>query len=130
MHAKSLQLCPTLCNPMDRSPPSSPVHGALQARMLEWVTMPSSRGSSQIRDKTRVSYVSCIGRWVLTTHTTWEAPLSILFSFKYNLQAKESCKGITYSTPGKESQALRVGPPSIRLSGGSRRWVSVNSPLC
>ena len=42
MHAKSLQSCPTLCNPMDYSPPSSSVHEILQARMLEWVAMPSS----------------------------------------------------------------------------------------
>ena len=40
MHAKSLQLCPTLCDPMDCSPPGSPVHGILQARVLEWVAMP------------------------------------------------------------------------------------------
>ena len=63
--AKSLQSCPTLCNPMDCSPRDSSVHGILQARILEWVTMPSSRGSSQPRDRTCVSYVSCIGRQVL-----------------------------------------------------------------
>ena len=39
--------------------------GILQARILEWVAMPSSRGSSPPRDGTRISYVSCIGRWVL-----------------------------------------------------------------
>ena len=65
MCAKSLQLCPTLCNPMDCSQLDSSVHGILQARILEWVAMPSSRGSSQLRDQTCVSYVSCIGRWVL-----------------------------------------------------------------
>ena len=43
MHAKSLQLCLTLCDPMDCSPPGSSVHGILQARILEWVAMPSSR---------------------------------------------------------------------------------------
>ena len=42
--------CPTLCSPMDCSPPGSSVHGLLQARVLEWVAMPSSRGSSQSRD--------------------------------------------------------------------------------
>ena len=64
-HAKQLQLCPTLCNPTDGSPPGSSVRGILQARILEWVAMPSSRGSSQPRDWTHVSYVSCTGRWVL-----------------------------------------------------------------
>ena len=54
---KSLQLCVTLCNPMDCSPPGSSVHGILQARILEWVAMPFSRGSSWPRDRTHVSYV-------------------------------------------------------------------------
>ena len=55
MHAKSLQSCPTLCNPMDCNPPGSSVHGILQARKLEWVAIPFSRGSSRPRDRTRVS---------------------------------------------------------------------------
>ena len=46
VHAKLLQSCPTLHNPMDSSPSGSSVHGTLQARILEWVTLPSSRGSS------------------------------------------------------------------------------------
>ena len=62
---KSLQSCPTLCDAMDCSPPGSSVHGILQARILEWVAMSSSRGSSQSRDRTCVSYVSYIGRRVL-----------------------------------------------------------------
>ena len=48
------QSCPTLCDPMDCSPPGSSVHGLLQARTLEWVAMPSSRGSSRPRDRTHV----------------------------------------------------------------------------
>ena len=50
MCAKSLQSCPTLCNPMDHSLPGSFVHEILQARTLEWVAMPSSRGPSLPRD--------------------------------------------------------------------------------
>ena len=42
--AKLLQSCLTLCDPMNGSPPSSSVHGILQAKILEWVAMPSSRG--------------------------------------------------------------------------------------
>jgi len=63
--AKSLQSCPTLCDPIDGSPPGSPVPGILQARTLEWVAISFSRGSSQPRDQTRVSWVSCIGRRLL-----------------------------------------------------------------
>ena len=64
MCAKSLQLYLTLCNPMDFSPPGSSVKGILQARILEWVAMPSSRGSSQLRDQTCDSFVSGIGQRV------------------------------------------------------------------
>src|SRR5574340_167266 len=45
--AKSLQSCLTLCDPVDSSPPGSSVHGILQARILEWVAISFSRGSSQ-----------------------------------------------------------------------------------
>ena len=57
--------CPTLCDPMDRRTPGSSVHESLQPRMLEWVVAPSSRGSSQPRDRTLISHVSCIGGQVL-----------------------------------------------------------------
>ena len=57
--------CLILCDPMDCSPPGSSVHGTLQARIPEWVAMPSSRGSSQSRDWTHVSCISSIGRRVL-----------------------------------------------------------------
>ena len=53
--AHLLQSCPALCDPMDCSPPASSVHRILQARILEWVAMPSSRGSSQPRDHTHIS---------------------------------------------------------------------------
>ena len=58
--AKSLQSCPSLCNPVDCSPQGSSVHGILQARILERVAVPSSRGSSQHRDLTCVFWGSCI----------------------------------------------------------------------
>ena len=61
----STQLCLTLCNPIDCSLPGSSVHGIFQARILEWVAMPSSRGSSQPRDLTCISRISCISRWIL-----------------------------------------------------------------
>ena len=63
--AKSLQLCPALCNPTDLSPPDSSVRQILQSRILEWVAMLLSRESSQPRDWTHVSWVFHIGRQVL-----------------------------------------------------------------
>ena len=67
-HAKSLQSCLTLCDPMDGSPPGSSVHGILQARTLERVAISYSRGSSQPKDRTYSTFVSCIGREVLYLH--------------------------------------------------------------
>ena len=56
--AKSPQLCPTLCKPIDGSPPGSAVPGILQARILEWVAITFSRGSSQPRDQIQVSSIA------------------------------------------------------------------------
>ena len=75
MCAKSLQSCPILYDPVDRSPPGSSVHGILQAIILEWVVISSSRGSSQPRDCTHISFISCVGRpGFFTSSTTQEAP--------------------------------------------------------
>ena len=65
IYAKSLHSCMTLCDPMDCSSLGSSAHGVLQARILEWVAMPSSSGSSRPRVRTHVSFISCIGRRTL-----------------------------------------------------------------
>ena len=68
-----LQSCQTLGDPTDCSLPGSSVHGILQARMLEWGAVPSSRGPARPRDRTQVSYISCMAGGFFTTSTTWEA---------------------------------------------------------
>ena len=67
------QSCPTLCDPMDCGLPGSSVRGILQERILEWVAISYSRGSSWLRDRTLVSYMSCTGRRILCHCATWEA---------------------------------------------------------
>ena len=67
------QSCLILCDPMDCSPPGSSVHGLVQARVLEWAALSYSRGFSRARDRTHISCVFCIRRWILYHHTTWEA---------------------------------------------------------
>ena len=64
------QSCPTLCDPMDCSPPGSSVHGILQASILEWVAMPYSQGSSRLVDRIQVS---CIAGGFFTVWATREA---------------------------------------------------------
>ena len=82
------QSCLTLCDPTDCSPPDSSVHGILQERILKWVAMPSSRGSSRPRDGTRVSCHSCIAGGLFTTSATWEALFPSFFLF-----LKFTCSG-------------------------------------
>ena len=79
--AESLQSCPTLFHPMDCSPLGSAVHGILQARILEWVAIHSSKGSSQPKDWTHISSISCIGRWILYHQHLLESPIRWLPTF-------------------------------------------------
>ena len=75
------QSCLTLCDPMDCSLPGSSVHGISQVRILEWVAISYSRGSSRPRDQTPVSCIFCIDRWILyhdmlqkkSSHFLWDA---------------------------------------------------------
>ena len=71
--AKSLQSYPTLCDPMDCSPPDSSVHGIFQVRILKQFAMPFSRGSSWPNDWTYISCGSCIAGRFFTTGATWKA---------------------------------------------------------
>ena len=85
MHAKSLQLCPILCNPMNCSPPDSSVHGILQARILEWAAIPFSRGSSWPRDRTPISCGSCIAGGFFTTEPLGRQAHNSFFFFLFAL---------------------------------------------
>ena len=86
----SAQSCPTLSNPMGCSPPSSSVHEIPQARILKWVAISFSRGSSRPRDWTHVSCVSCIARWILYHCTTRED------IYSYMGKRKKAKKGNKY----------------------------------
>ena len=68
--------------------PGSSVHGIVQARTLEWVTMPFSKGSSQPRDRIHVSYVSCIGRRVLDHSTAGKPSILYIASIVYICQSQ------------------------------------------
>ena len=133
--AKSLQSCPTLCNPINYSPPGSSVHGILQVRILGWVAMPSS-GDLSHPGMEPVSLMSptLAGRF-FTTSTTQEAPdisVSILIS-QLELQAQEvktftrdhtQTLGLTSGSSDKESawKAGDVGDTgSTPGSGRSRK---------
>ena len=107
------KLCPTLCDPLDGSPPGFSVHGILQTRTLEWVGISFSRESSRPRGQT---HTSCTGRCVLWSHLGslcphiatllllvvwwWEYLRSILLAnFKYTMIINT----VTYCTSGHQS---------------------------
>ena len=75
--AKSLQLCPTLCDPIDGSPPGSPVPGILQARTLEWVAISFSNAWKW---KVKVKSLSCVRLLATPQTAAYQAPLSMGFS--------------------------------------------------
>ena len=80
MHVISLQPCLTLCNPLDYNLPGSSVHGILQARILEWGAIPFSKGSSQPRNRTRVSCIvgTFFTIWAIREAPWWEVSIIIV----------------------------------------------------
>ena len=78
--AKSLQSCPTLCDPIDGSPLGSSISGILQARILEWVAISFSRVSFQPRDQTRVSHTA--GRFLNHPSHRGSLPFLVKVSMK------------------------------------------------
>ena len=88
------QLCSTFCDPMDSSLPGSSAHDILQARILVWVAISSSRGSSRPRDWTCISCVSCIGRQILYHWVIQETPWP-LQSLSFILQGRRCVQANT-----------------------------------
>ena len=108
MCAKSLQSCLTLCDPMDRSPPGSSVHGISQAGILEWLAISSSRGSSWARDRTSSLASPALAVEFFTTSTTWETHPQSTISQLF-ISAVHSCRVCTvpHVSPAHDYNHLR-----------------------
>ena len=103
--AKSLQSCPTLCDPTDSSPPGSPIPGILQTRILEWVAISFSNAWKR---KVKVKSLSRV--WLLATPWTgaYEAPLSMGFS------RQEYWRGLPSPSPREQWRAVFI-PSGLEL---------------
>ena len=109
--AKSLQSCPTLCDPIDGSPPGSPVPGILQARILEWLPFPSPIHESE-------SEVAHLCPTLRLLATPWTAAYQAPHSMRFSRQEYWSGLRVTSSLLMKERNVLKLrtapGPSSIR----------------
>ena len=106
------QLCLTLWDPMDCRPPGPSVHGMVQARILEWVAISFSKGSSQLRDQTRVS---CIAGWFFTTEPPRKSDVSTARLEKHMLMlGEEILKAFSHGQSCKvaSERALSESPGS------------------
>ena len=101
--------------PMDCSPPSSSVHGILQARILEWVAISYCWGSSQPRDRT---CVSCLADRFFTTSTTWEAHAAAAAAAKSLQLCPTLCDPIGGSPPGSTVPGV--------LQARTLEWVAIS----
>ena len=133
------QSCLTLCDPVDCSPPGSSVHGILQARILEWVAISSSMGSSQPRDQTHLMPPTLAGGF-FTTSTTWEAlvePVLLLpgtatlglSSSAIPCRGRRSAMALGNTASAKTDPPERPGsggqtPGRVISSGAPRRWAA------
>ena len=120
---KVVQLCPTLCDPMDYA-----AHGTLQARILEWVAFPFSRGSSQPRNRTRVSRVAggFFTNWAIREAQLHllQLPPNLIF-LSYNLKVKVL---VTQSSPTL-CEPMDCSPPGSSvhriLQATILEWVAI-----
>ena len=121
------QSCPILCDPMDYSPSGSSVHAIFQARILEWIAISSSRGSSPSRDWTPISCISCIGRQVLYYCTTWEVQ-NIIY-IESNIYKPKMIVHILEHLTNKKIQmkCIRRAAQEQRWEKGIEEWAHGNS---
>ena len=130
MCAKSLQLCPTLMRPYGLQPARLFCPWVLQARILEWMAISFSRGSSQPRDQTRVLGLLALAGGFFTTSATCEplpwTPVQIQFTAEVSVQmvVKFICHKVKFSLP-KVPGRLLSGHLSCAFKGWGR-WINWN----
>ena len=114
------QLCPTFCDPMDCSLPGFSVHGISQARILEWVAISFSRGSSWPRDWTCMSWVLSLGRWILYHCATWESWFNI---HQVKGEMATHCENSNPAIRNKWKWLVKAATTDVHLVGREPRCV-------
>ena len=106
----SLHSCLTLCDPVGCNPLGSSVHEIFPTRMLEWVAMPSSRGSSPPRDWTHISCMSCIAGGFFTSESLGKPPEYGLLNLNIAawLSQRASTRTLFCPPPHADTDALEI----------------------
>ena len=116
------KLCPTFWDPMECSPTGSSVYGISQARILEWVAIFFSRGSSEPRDQT---HIPCVDKQILYHRATWEAQLS----YKgYQMKRTVSLPSTAASTPPRNLLEIQI--PRLHPSVTESETLRVRPEVC
>ena len=125
--AKSLQSCPTLCDPIDGSPPGSPVPGILQARTLEWVAISFSNAWKW---KMKVKSLSCV--WLLATPWTaaHQAPPSVGFSRQESWSGVPWPSALLFLVRGHSYAQAQEGERWVQKAGHSVRHLEATDVCC
>ena len=136
------QATSVLCNPVDSSPPGSSVHEILQARILEWVAMLTSRGSSWTRDQTCISTPPALSARFFTTSATWQANKSYIHT-KTAVASANIINPLLNKWPNTcshwhmealwrlavQNKGSRTGGPGFKALISSLAWL-ISLPLC
>ena len=125
--------CPTLCNPMDCSLPGSSVHGIFQARVLEWIAISFSRGSSRHRDQTWVSHIAarCFTIWA-TGETSSLFKLLFKMGKGSSLQQSRPAKECHLPPGFPRTKSLATAITNLQnalkgIQGGGQEWCTLCS---
>ena len=115
--------CPTLCDPLGCSLPGSSVHGIFQARILEWVAISSSRGSSWPRDRTQASRI--VGRCFTTPGTiVRKSRMALFISVRYPRLSSSSCHRNHLSRKWKPQEGENTGAASPLTGFQRSAWIT------
>ena len=122
LHAKAVHCVWPFVTLMDYNPAGSSVHGILQARILERVAIVFSRGSSRHRDRTCISYISCIAGGFFTTSAIWEVPQRDTTRY-YTCWPRHTSPPM-WNNPVKQQKQKEVIMINLNLAWGSSGWDS------
>ena len=106
------QSCPTLCNPMDYSLPGSSVHGIFQARVLEWVAISFSRGSSRPRDRTQVSCTAGRHFTIWDTRKALQNIKNVIISAMFIDRKIQYCQTVSFSQCDHRFKVISIKIPT------------------